>query len=108
MAGKQRYWKEKDGRFYARIAVPAQLRPYIVGKKSELIEPLGGDRGVAKRLHHAAVARLQQQIAEAQRQANAANTSTAKVLFPLSPAQIAADHYRQRLHLDDQMRNDPR
>lgn len=23
MAGKLRYWKEKDGRFYARIAVPA-------------------------------------------------------------------------------------
>ena len=29
MAGKLRYWKEKDGRFWARIAVSARLRPFL-------------------------------------------------------------------------------
>lgn len=69
MAGKLRYWKEKDGRFWARIAVPERLRPFIEGGKSELIEPLGGDRRAALRLHPAAVARLQDQIALAAQRA---------------------------------------
>ncbi len=63
MSAKRRHWKEKDGRFWARIAVPKALQS-ILGK-SELIEPLGGDRKVADRNHAAAVARLQEQIATA-------------------------------------------
>ena len=41
MAGKLRYWKEKDGRFFARIAVPFQLRPFLDRPRGELIEALG-------------------------------------------------------------------
>jgi hypothetical protein len=81
MAGKLRYWKEKDGRFWARIAVPASLRPFLDNPRSELIEPLGGDRRVALRLHSAAVARLQLEIAAAKQRASSANP----ILKPASP-----------------------
>ena len=67
MAGKLRHWKEKGGRFYARLAVPIHLQPAL--GKSELLEPLGADRKTALRLHPAAVARLQTQIMQASRQA---------------------------------------
>lgn len=43
MAGTPRYWKEQNGRFYARIAVPARLRPFLDSPRSELVEPLGAD-----------------------------------------------------------------
>jgi hypothetical protein len=65
MAGKRRYWKEKDGRIWARIAVPKDVQSAL--GKSELIEPLGGDRRVAERGHAAAVAHLQDQIAAAKK-----------------------------------------
>lgn len=64
MAGKLRYWKEKDGRFWARMAVPGPVKE-IIGR-SEIIEPLGGDRREAIKKHPAAVARLRAQIAEAE------------------------------------------
>jgi hypothetical protein len=67
MAGKLRYWKEKDGRFYARVAVPKPLVPFV--GKSELIEPLGGDRRAALRLHPGAVAKLQSVFSHAERRA---------------------------------------
>jgi len=63
MAGKLQYWKEKDGRFWARVAVPNSLKQ-IIGK-TELLEPLGGNRSIAVRSHPAAVARLQAQISMA-------------------------------------------
>jgi integrase len=66
MAGKRRHWKEKNGRFWARVAVPENLQSIL--KKSELIEPLGGDLRTADRNHAAAVARLQGQIEQANRQ----------------------------------------
>lgn len=66
MAAKRRHWKEKGGRFWARIAIPAQLRSHF-GNKTELIEPLGGDLKVADRNHAAAVARLQGRLDEARR-----------------------------------------
>ena len=72
MAGKLRYWKEKDGRFWARIAVPVRLRPFLDNPRGELLEPLGGERRAALRLHPAAVARLQLQIATAAQRANPA------------------------------------
>ncbi len=63
MAAKRRHWKEKDGRFWARMAVPKALQQ-ILGK-SELVEALGGDRRIAVRNHAAAVARLQARITQA-------------------------------------------
>ena len=71
MAGKLRYWKEKDGRFFARVAVPKRLQPYLDRPRGELIEALGADRRVALRIHPAAVARLQSEIAAAEQKVNA-------------------------------------
>ncbi|MDO8983211.1 hypothetical protein [Cypionkella sp.] len=82
MAGKLRYWKEKDGRFWARIAVPVRLRPFLDSPRSELLEPLGGDRRAALRLHPAAVARLQLEIATAEQRANSANPAPLKHASP--------------------------
>jgi hypothetical protein len=64
MAAKRRHWKEKGGRFWARISVPKSLQATL--GKTELIEALGGDRRAADRNHAAAVARLQSIIAHAQ------------------------------------------
>lgn len=64
MAAKRRHWKEKNGRFWARISIPEALRPYFSGK-TQLTEALGGDLRVADQKHAAAVARLQAQIARA-------------------------------------------
>jgi integrase len=107
MAGKLRYWKEKDGRFYARIAVPKPLIPFI--GKSELIEPLGGDRRAAIRKHPAAVARLQAQIVHAEQRAAQSGIGNIEAgRFSLPPDQIAASHYAQRLTFDDELRNNAR
>ena len=77
MAAKLRHWKEKEGRYWARISIPLALRPFF-GNKTQITEPLGGDRRQAERNHAAAVARLQAQIDEAQRAclASAAVTSS--------------------------------
>ena len=93
VAGKLRHWREKDGRFYARVAVPKELVPFI--GRSELIEPLGGDRRSAMRQHPAAVVRLQAQITKAGMEA----AQTGAVVepfarFPMTHEQLAALHYQ--------------
>lgn len=89
MAGKLRYWKEKDGRFWARIAVPARLRPFLDNPRSELLEPLGGDRRTALRLHPAAVAKLQQEIVKAEQKAWFENSKPIKPASPRIPITTA-------------------
>ncbi|GAB1362305.1 hypothetical protein MASR1M32_15410 [Rhodobacter sp.] len=69
MAGKRRHWKEKDGRFWARISIPAALRP-MFDNRTQLTEPLGGDLRIADRNHPAAVARLQAQLDAARGRSN--------------------------------------
>ncbi|TGN68265.1 integrase [Paracoccus liaowanqingii] len=64
MAGQVKNLKVKDGRFYARVSVPAHLRKAV--GKTELVVPLGGDRRVAMKLLPASVATLQRQIAAAE------------------------------------------
>ncbi len=41
MAGQIRNFLERDGRYYALLVVPRDLRPYL--KKTELRMPLGAD-----------------------------------------------------------------
>lgn len=64
MAAKRRHWKEKGGRFWARISVPKNLQAAL--GKTELIEALGGDLRAADRNHAAAEARLRAQIKQAE------------------------------------------
>jgi integrase len=59
----------RKGRYWARLAVPDALRPIIM--KRELTEPLGADLTLAKRKLPAAVARMQQRLAEAREQVGA-------------------------------------
>ncbi|WP_323041181.1 DUF6538 domain-containing protein [Gemmobacter sp.] len=106
MARQQQYLLNRDGRFFARLVVPKDLRS-IVGK-SELRAPLGPDCRTAVKLLPGAVAQLQHQIAQAERKAAPANSPVTPMRYPLAPDQIALSHYRQRLALDDQLRNDVR
>ncbi|MFZ1470785.1 MAG: DUF6538 domain-containing protein [Paracoccaceae bacterium] len=97
MAGKTRHLKEKDGRFYARIAVPAALRESI--GKSELVTPLGGDRRATMRLLPEAVAAFQRQLDTA-RPHNSVAVAPQAVRRHLSIEQLAARSYKDRLRQD--------
>jgi hypothetical protein len=56
-----------------------------------------------------AVAALQHELAQAERQAAASGEANVQVgRYPLAPDQIAASHYLQRLAFDDRLRNDSR
>jgi len=111
MAAKPRYWKEKDGRFYARIAVPTQLRPFLEKPRGELIEPLGGDRRAALRLHPAAVARLQDTLciaAIAARQAGIECPQTDPPRTPITTADFGRavwERYTETLDDDEGARD---
>jgi hypothetical protein len=50
MTSKIKYLLYREGRYYARIVIPVQLRPYIENK-TELRIPLGADRRAALRQH---------------------------------------------------------
>lgn len=107
MAGRIRNFQERDGRYYARLVVPRDLRPYL--KRTELRTPLGADRRQAIARLPTEVAKLQHRIAVAEREAAKA---TGKVVdfgrYPLADNQIALLNYQERLILDDQLRSDHR
>lgn len=108
MAGKLRHWKEKNGRFYARIAIPAPLRPVFDGK-SELLEPLGGDRKIAQRNHAAAVAHLQQKIEDArgviaQQQGNQIAKRPCRPVTTADHERAIWEHYMKVLAADEAKR----
>lgn len=86
MAAKRRHWKEKDGRYWARLAIPEQLRP-LLDNKTQLTEPLGGDLKVADRNHAAAVARLEARLEAARGSMTAMKAHVAREaeLRPLDP-----------------------
>lgn len=103
MAGRTRHLKEKDGRFYARIAVPAALRSAI--GRSELVTPLGGDRRTALRLLPEAAAELLRRLDEARPQeALAAKVPTKAAGRSLSIEQLAVKSYKDRLRQDSMLR----
>lgn len=109
MAGKLRHWKERNGRFSARIVIPPQLRPYLDGK-AELEIQLGGDRRTAIRNHAAAVASMQRQIGLARQKHEAATGHQAKAApYPLTAQQIAIRDYQSQIAFDADIRaHDPR
>jgi hypothetical protein len=102
MAGQVRHLKVKDGRFYARIAVPASLRA-LVGR-SELTAPLGGERRAALKLLPEAVAGLQRQLALAAPETSAGSTKPAQPRMALNVNRIALRSYTARLEQDTNLR----
>lgn len=105
MAGKVRHLINRSGRYHARLVVPKDLRD-VVGK-TELRSPLGADYRQALKLLPGAVARLQHQIAQAERKAGQGHAQAGAARYPLAPDQLALSHYNQRLAFDDLLRNEP-
>lgn len=86
----------RNGRWFARVAVPAQLVP-IIGK-TELREPLGADRREAERRSHAVVAGFVAQI------------DRARELLEMQPGDLhdaARRFYERELLADDVERMSP-
>jgi hypothetical protein len=105
MPSNPRYLLNRDGRYFARIVIPKDLRPYLDGK-NELRSPLGPDRRTAISRLHTAVAELQAQIAIAERRAKVAKgEAITPGRYPLPVDQIALRDYNERLALDDLFRN---
>lgn len=108
MAGQVRYLLSRDGRYYARLVVPKDLRPYLE-RKTELRTPLGPDKREAMRLLSGAVAVLQERIALAE--AKAARVKDAPVAerarYPMRPEALAQAHYQRQIANDESLRNHP-
>ena len=107
MAGKLRYWKERNGRYSARIVVATDLRPYLPAPhtgKAELEEQLGGDKRTAIRLHAAAVARLQQIITIGRVKYSEAMDGP-KATASLSIPAMAQQEYQKDLDFDAEIRS---
>lgn len=108
MAAKRRHWKEKDGRFWARISIPFALRPTFDGK-TQLTEPLGGDLRVADKNHATALARLQGKIENARSMLGSATTPamsepTLRALTPADNERAGWLHYTTLLQADERNR----
>jgi integrase len=104
MAGKLRHWKERAGRYSARIVIPPNLRPYL-DSKAELEIQLGGDKREALRNHAAAVASIQRQIGIARQKHEAVTDNKANALaYPLTAQQIAFNDYQERIDFDAALR----
>ncbi len=105
MSGKTRHLCERNGRYFARLVIPRDLRRYL-DKRTELRTPLGADRRMAHAKLPSAVAVLQHRIAIAERAATATTGKQVKLgRYPLSGDQIALRNYHERLAFDDLLRN---
>lgn len=104
MAGKPQHWKERNGRYSARIVVPKNLRPYLDGK-SELEIQLGGDKREALRKHATAVSSIQRQIGIArQKHELATGKKQAPATYPITAQQIAVRDYQSQIDYDAELR----
>ncbi|WP_442579129.1 hypothetical protein ACSBOB_26980 [Mesorhizobium sp. ASY16-5R] len=105
MAGKVRNLLNRDGRYFARLVIPKELRPFMDGK-TELRTPLGADYRTALKVLPGAVAALQHNIALGERRAVEAGERKVTVgRYPLAPDQIALRSYQDRLAQDEVARN---
>ncbi|MDX0928385.1 tyrosine-type recombinase/integrase [Sinorhizobium medicae] len=105
MARQPKYLLNRDGRYFARIVIPKELRPFL-DNKTELREALGPDRRTALAKLHPAVATLQGQIARAEREAQIATGAPIEPgRYPLPVDQIAFRNYNDRLAFDTELRN---
>src|SRR4051794_1955583 len=105
MAGKVRHLLNRDGRYFARLVIPKDLRPFMDGK-TELRSALGADYRIAQRKLPSAVALLQQEIALAERRAaQVSGRPLVAARYPLTAAQIALHNYQVRMAFDEEIRN---
>lgn len=108
MASKVRNLLDRDGRFFARLVIPKELRPFMDGKTERRIF-LDSDRREALKKLPGAIATIQHEIALAERRADQAGARSVTIgRYPLAPDQIALRNYQTRLAFDDAARNDVR
>jgi len=95
--------------FYARMAIPATLRP-IIGKREFYATIHASSDAIAVRKLHAVVAGFQATIDSARAQAKAAQARAASPRRgrSLSPGQLAIAHYSAQMQFDDECRTDSR
>lgn len=105
MAGRVRNLLNRDGRYFARLVIPKDLRPFM-NRRTELRTPLGADYREALKKLPGAVALLQHQIALGERRAVEAGSKQVILgRYPLAPEQIAVRNYQARLAFDESARN---
>ncbi|MBB3566072.1 site-specific integrase [Rhizobium sp. BK491] len=105
MVAKVKNLLNRDGRYFSRLVIPKELRPFL-DNKTELREPLGADRRTAIARHATALAGLQAKIAVAERKAQIAKGEPITPgRYPLPVDQIALRNYNERLAFDDLLRN---
>jgi integrase len=105
MTARYRHLLNRDGRYFARLVIPKDLRSFL-DNKTELREPLGPDRRTAIARLETAVAGLQAKIALAKRKAQIAKGEPiAQGSYPLPVDQIALRNYNERLAFDEELRN---
>jgi integrase len=104
MASRPQHWKERNGRYSARIVIPPNLRPYL-DNRAELEIQLGGDRRTALRNHAAAVASIQRQLGIARLKHEAATGKLKQgPAYPLTVQQIALRDYQSQIDFDAEIR----
>jgi integrase len=105
MAGKVRNLLNRDGRFFARLVIPKELRPFM-DKKTELRTALGPDYRIALKKLPGAIALLQHEIALGERRAREAGERNITAgRYPLAVDQIALRNYQMQLAVDEEFRN---
>jgi hypothetical protein len=105
MSQKVRYLIQRDSGFYARIVVPARLRPII--RKRELSAPLRAtSRAEAMRKLPAVVAELRAMIENTQAEAKVTRSGAQpRRSQVLTPRELAVAHYDTQMRFDDELRD---
>jgi integrase len=95
MSGKLQHLLERNGRYFARMGVPENLRA-VVGKR-ELLAPLGPDLRLAKAKLHAQVAAFQEILDEARTQLAPVQLADRR---PMTTEQMARRHFGKETNID--------
>lgn len=104
MPGRVRNLLNRNGRYYARLVIPKDLRPFMENK-SELRKPLGPDYRTALINLPRAIAGFQHDIALGEQRAAAGGSRPVTIgRYPLSPPQIANRDYQALLAFDAEIR----
>ena len=106
MAGKVRHLLNRQGRYFARLVIPKDIR-HFMGEKTELCTALGADYRTALKLLPGAVANLQHEIALGERRGAGGGAKVAALghrfqrLYDVfgGPCSIGASHHRKPLRL---------